>query len=64
MQFLIIIYKPHIGICNDVHLSATFVCDPFVHFEDTQFPYPAKDALYKTEKSYFIFNWHLTYNEK
>ena len=55
--FLINIYKPHNGICNDAHLSATFFSDPFVHFEATQFPYPSKDALYKTEnKPYFIFN--------
>ena len=55
--FLIIIYKPHIGICKDVHLTATFVSDPFVHLEATQFPYPSKDALYKTEKKiYFIFS--------
>ena len=39
--FLIIIYKPHIGICSDAHLSATFFSDPFVHFEATQFPYPS-----------------------
>ena len=48
--FLIIIYKPHIGISNDVHLSATLFSDPFVNFEATQFPYPSKDALYKTEE--------------
>jgi hypothetical protein len=54
--FLIIIYKPHIGICNDVHLSANFVCDPLVHFEDTQLPYPSKDALYKTEKYTISFS--------
>ena len=41
MLFLIIIYKPHIGICNDADLSATFFFDPFVHFEATQFPYPS-----------------------
>jgi hypothetical protein len=50
--FLIIIYKPHIVICNDVHLSATFFSDPVVHFEATQLPYPSKDALYKTEKNH------------
>ena len=57
--YLITIYKPHIGICGDSHLSATFFCDPFVHFEATQFPYPSKEALYKTEKkphTILIFN--------
>ena len=54
--FLFIIYKPHIGICNDEHLSTTFFCDPFVHFEATQFPYPSKDALYKTEKNHISFS--------
>jgi hypothetical protein len=62
--FYISMYKPHNGICCDSHLSATFFCDPIVHFEATQFPYPSKDVLYKTEKSYFIFNWQLTYNQK
>ena len=58
MLFLIIIYKPHIGICNDEHLSATLFSGPFVHFEATQFPYPSKDALYKTEKK-VIFHFQL-----
>jgi hypothetical protein len=48
---LFTVYKPHIGICGDSHLTATLFSEPFVHFEATQFPYPSKDALYTTEKS-------------
>jgi len=57
--FLIIIYKPHNGICSDVHLSATLFTDTFVHFDATQLPYPSKDTLYKTEKK-IIFHFQLT----
>jgi hypothetical protein len=57
---LIIIYKPHIGLCNDVHLSANIFSEPFVHFEATQFPFPPKDALHKTEETKIIFNFQLT----
>ena len=56
--FSLFFNKPHIGICSDVHLSATFFSEPFVHFAATQFPYPSKDALYKTEKK-IIFHFQL-----